>query len=124
MTTQQRDKFTGAKYLDEVSAYAKLTVGAAGAVGSYSGKGILSVAKTANVGEYTITLDEAWDSLIFASGILVAATHEGLEPQITDDSASDTTPSVTIQFASAEGTATNPAENTVVYFHLIGQLER
>lgn len=65
-----------------VSVYGKASItNTTGVVASYSGKLIQSVERT-GAGEYTITLQDSWNSLLNASFQILAATPVDLVPQL------------------------------------------
>jgi hypothetical protein len=56
---------------DTVKLYGSLVVGAAGAVASFAGGGISGVVKETAAGQYSITLADRLNRLLFVSGMVV-----------------------------------------------------
>lgn len=56
---------------DTVKIYGSIVVGAAGAVASFAGGGISGVVKEATAGQYSITLADRLNRLLFVSGMVV-----------------------------------------------------
>ena len=59
---------------DHVSLWCEINIGAAGAVSSSSGLGIASVVKETAAGQYTITLTDSYNKLLWASVALLDDT--------------------------------------------------
>jgi len=106
---------------DVVDLYAKVTFSGAGNPTSYSGKGIKSVARSAQ-GVFVFTLDDKYQKVLAADATFVLAAGSfpaAPQMQITDDQSAGSTHAVTVQFANPAGTvATDPANAEVGLFHL------
>jgi hypothetical protein len=84
---------------DSVTLYGAFVVGAAGAVSSTKGGGILSVVKEATAGQYSVTLTDKWSKLLFVEACQVLATVSQVEKvQVLESSTS-------LQTAVTAGTA-------------------
>jgi hypothetical protein len=59
---------------DNISLWCEINIGAAGAVSSSSGLGIASVVKESAAGQYTITLSDSYNKLLWASVALLDDT--------------------------------------------------
>ena len=109
----------GALELRVVSLYATITFGASGAVASSSGKGIASVVKESAAGQYTVTLSDQYNSLLWAGVTLVHSTDSdpasvGVHARVNASAVSAATPTVTLQaFAGDDGADANPASGAV-----------
>lgn len=102
---------------DLVDIYARVVIGASGAVTSYSGKGIASVVKEATAGQYTINLQDNFNLLMDVSLMSQNASGISLAPIVgilADNISSSTAPGVTIQMATEAGVAGNPASGDVL----------
>lgn len=98
-----------------VKLYARLTVGASGAVTAGTGNGITSFTKEAADGTYTITLDDYYNALLCVHAINLAATEEDLIVQVTDDSVTSGTLQVAFNTA---GTLADPTSGDIILFEI------
>lgn len=104
-----------------VELYCAITVGASGAVASYSGKGVASVVKETSAGQYTITLTDRYPALLWPGATLLddsdsAATAVGIGSRFQAAAVSSATPTVTVQmYALDDGADANPADGAVIY---------
>lgn len=95
--------------------YVNLVVGASGAVTSGTGKGVVSVVKESAAGQYTITLQDRYTSLLSASMALLHSTDSdpttvGVHMRLNSEAVSAATPTVVLQcFAGDDGADANPA---------------
>lgn len=111
MANRQFFQFRYSAQRDIVDLVCKAAIGASGAVtiSSTNAKGILSIVKEATAGQYTITLQDNYNSLLHVSGIVrftspsAAPTMQLLSEQVSDA----TTPKIVIQFLSPAGAAAN-----------------
>jgi hypothetical protein len=107
--------------VDVVELFGTITIGASGAVSASSGKGIASVVKETAAGQYTITLSDRYNSLLFASAVVLDDTNSdpvtvGIQPRLLSQDVNNATPTVAIQFYDhTDGSAANPASGAVVY---------
>lgn len=98
-----------------VELYVNLVVGASGAVTSGSGKGIVSVVKESAAGQYTVTLEDKYNSLLSVSSMLVATADSdpstvGTTMRLLSEAVGAATPTVVLQFATSDdGAKANPA---------------
>tara|TARA_R110000868_G_scaffold148576_3_gene370557 strand:+ start:4389 stop:4793 length:405 start_codon:yes stop_codon:yes gene_type:complete len=60
--------------VDHVSLWAQIVIGSGGAVTSSSGLGILTVVKESAAGQYTITLTDSYNKLLWAGCTLLSTT--------------------------------------------------
>ena len=96
------------------SIYAKLVVGATGAVTSYSGYGISLVARNAT-GNYTITLDRKYKKLLNFNDTLIQATPQGLRCTIEGNNVASAG-TIVLEYNTDAGTATELSNGTIVLF--------
>lgn len=107
---------------DMVEIWGQATIGASGAVSSFSGYGISSIVKESTAGQYTINLSDNFNSLKMvnalvknASGIPASPIMGLVSEQVSDVSA----PKLVVQFSDVETpAATNPAADDVIFFHI------
>jgi hypothetical protein len=93
-------------------------IGGTGAVGTVKGSGIKSVART-GTGAYSITLDDAFNRLLWAGVNFVSATGSGIASvEITNDPqvAVKAGTAITIQCYDFAGAAADPASASVLSF--------
>lgn len=88
--------------VDCVHLFAEINIGAAGAVASSSGLGIASVVKESAAGQYTITLTDSYNKLLWASAVLLDDTNSdpatvAIEARILSSDVSANAPVVVIQ---------------------------
>lgn len=108
-----------------VELFARVTIGASGAVTATAyAKGITSIARTA-AGKYLVTLEDPYNTLLFAGAVEVSSadpnpTTSGVLARIdSDDVTNSTTPVVTIQFYKAsDGSDVDPASGVAIMFRL------
>jgi len=109
-----------------VHLYGKMVVGAAGAVTSYTGKGIASIAlDTAGPvdGRYHITLSDKYNDLLWGDVMVLDDTDSdplsvGVVARLYAE-AVDSTKIVTVQFYDfTDGSPVDPASGATVYFKL------
>ena len=67
MANRTFGQFQGALEKGVVMLFGQFTIGAAGAVSAYSGMGITSITKLADTGEYRVTLQDNYNSLLQAN---------------------------------------------------------
>lgn len=125
MASRQFEQFHFALEKYVVELYGNLNIGAAGAVSSIQGGGILSIAKQAAAGKYLITLqDQYYRFLMFkaiavlASGFSGIQTIEVLQAPATLQADFLASPAFLIQCYDAAGVAVNPASGTDIMFNL------
>ena len=106
---------------DIVEIYAKITIGALGAVASYSGKGVSAVTKLATAGQYQIALQDNFNMLLDADVMVVSSTGISAAPLVgikTDSVSSASAPLLVIQMANVAGAATAPASGEILYVRI------
>lgn len=96
------------------TVYAKLTVGATGAVSASSGYGLSSIVRN-SAGNYTITLDRKFKKILSVVPTVIEGTPQGLEMTVTDDSMSSGG-ALTVEFGTDGGTATDPSSGQIIIF--------
>jgi len=69
---------SGSLEVNVCELFGSITVGASGAVSASSGKGIASVVKEAADGQYTITLSDQYNSLLWA-GLTLQSSADGAQ---------------------------------------------
>lgn len=94
----------GALEVNVCSIYADIAIGAAGAPTVNSAKGIASVERV-SAGQYKFNFEDQYNQLLFFQTMLVEADDEqSVICRIIDAAASNSEPSVTVQFqSSADG---------------------
>lgn len=98
--------------------YVNLVIGASGAVTSGTGKGIVSVVKESSAGQYTVTLEDRYNSLLAVSGMRLEVADSdpatvGTTMRLLSEAVSAATPTVVLQFATGDdGAKANPASGT------------
>ncbi len=112
----------GCLEVDVVSLYCKFVVGATGAVGTVTGKGITSVTKD-STGQYSILLDGTYNAFLWgAAGIMTTTSSDpatvGVLARLEAETVA-TTKLVQLQFyALDDGAVADPFETAVVYIKL------
>ena len=98
-----------------VDIYVKVEMAAAGAIESFSGNGVSSVAK-GGTGILDITLQDKYNKLLMADAMLLSSSAKDFSFQIEQEAvASAGTLSV---FMNVAGTETDPADGDLVYLRL------
>jgi hypothetical protein len=101
--------------VDVSHIYCKATIGSSGAptLVAASSKGVASIARS-DTGDYTITLDEKYNSLLFGSAIMLESDDTDLQIQLA---AEDVSSAKTIQFiCTAAATPADPPDGSTLYF--------
>jgi hypothetical protein len=99
-----------------VMLFANVSIGASGAPTlNANARGIASIART-GAGAYTITLQDKYTKLLDISSRFITATgtDAALEMTVTADGVASSTPTITIVFRVAAGTATDPSNGAVL----------
>jgi hypothetical protein len=96
------------------TVYAKLVVGATGAVTSDSGYGLTSIVRN-GVGNYTITLDRKFKKLLAVVPTVIQATPQGVKMTLEADAIASAG-TITLEWNTDAGTATELSSGTVVLF--------
>lgn len=115
---------SGSLEVNMCELFGSITIGSSGAVTTSSGKGIASVVKESSAGQYTITLSDKYNSLLFASFTLVSTTDGaqtiGTAFRLNSEDVDHTTaPKVTLQCSdTATGADANLTSGDVVLFNL------
>lgn len=99
------------------SIFAKLTIGASGAVSSAKGLGLTSIVKNAGTGDYTITLDRKYYALLGVRSNVINASPSGVAFSVVGE-AVQSAGTIAIITNSA-GVAANPASGTVILIEII-----
>lgn len=112
---------SGSLEVNVCEIFGSITVGAAGAVTTSSGKGIASVVKESAAGQYTITLSDSYNSLLWAGFTLVTSTDDaetvGTAHRINSSAVDNSTPTVVLQCSdTATGADANPSSGSVILF--------
>jgi hypothetical protein len=112
---------SGSLEVNVCELFGSITVGAAGAVTTSSGKGIASVVKEASAGQYTITLSDQYNSLLWAGFTLVSSTDGaqtvGTAFRINSSAVGAAAPVVVLQCSdTATGADANLTSGDVVLF--------
>lgn len=110
---------------DTVTLFGSMVVGATGAVGTVTGAGISSIART-GAGAYTITLAQPFNKLlgfrwIFGGGTASAIGSVELADTLADQTANIRLSQVKIACYSSAATAADPAENSILQFEVVGR---
>ena len=124
MANRSFHKPLGSLEIDTVALYATATIGASGAVSSYSGKGVTSVTRD-STGQYKVNLSDSYNAILWAdvqtkhttgSDPATVGVHGRWEDEDVDHS---TAPYVQFQmFAGDDGAAADPASGAVLYFKI------
>lgn len=110
---------------DTVTLFGNVVIGASGAVASYSGGGIASVAKEATAGQYTITLADKYsrvlhvDAKVYGAALSGATTCQLLMDPATMQADVAGNKEIVIQCADEAGVAVNPAEDEAIMLKLV-----
>jgi len=104
---------------DVVHLYARITIGASGAVSSSSGLGIASVVKQASAGQYTVTLSDRYNQLLHANVTVISAVDAaqtvGTAYRIQSEAVNSATPNLIIQASdTATGADANPTSGDIL----------
>lgn len=113
----------GALEIDVCQLYGNFAVGATGAVGTLTAKGVTSVTRN-SAGNYTILLDDNYNAVLWADAIILDATTSdpttvGVACKLVSaDAQAAGGGMVVIQFYSTAtpGTVEDPRSGAVVYF--------
>lgn len=106
-----------AKEVDVTHIYCRADIGASGAptIDTSASKGVASIARTAT-GDYTITLDEAYSSLLWAGVIMLEADDTDIQVQMA---AQDVSSGKTVQIICTAGaTPADPPDGSDLYIKL------
>lgn len=110
---------------DQVTLRVAITSGAAGAIASWSGKGISSVVKGGTAGLYTVTLGAAYTQLlevrvcsVLATVSAVAAAQVSMDPA-TYQADIRSSGEVVVQLADGAGAAVDPEEDEVTILTIV-----
>jgi hypothetical protein len=108
----------GALEVDVVGLYGSITFGSTGAVSASSGKGIASVVRN-SAGNYTITLDDSYQALLWAGVTLLHSASSdpstvGVEWRVASADVLSAKTVVIQSFASDDGAAADPASGAQV----------
>lgn len=98
--------------------FAKIAIGATGAptLNTSASKGVASVARTA-AGDYTITLSDKWDSLVWAAAQLVVSADEDLTIHVDSETVASTK---TVKLTClAATTPTDPSNGSTLLVQLM-----
>lgn len=109
----------GSLEVDVVELFGQAVIGAAGAVTSFSGKGIANVARTAT-GRYVVTFSDRYNALLFASIIPhdadISGSAKGGFARLYAVNVNSATPSITFQMLKTVDSAEDPFPASVLYF--------
>lgn len=117
-------QFPKTKEREVLSIYGQVLIGAAGAVTSYQGVGVTSVVKDTGDGDYLITLDDKYDTLLHASFMSSDDADTAIGIFQLQDSWADIQTAIkagtAIPFTcKSDGTtAANPADGEAISFRL------
>ena len=109
---------------DTVTIYGSITVGASGAVTSFAGGGISSVTKEATAGQYSITLSDYFQRLLFVKALNVDdavsawASVAVLEDPATLQSDFKSDKTFKIQLQDYAAAAVNATSGAVIYLEI------
>ncbi len=109
--------------VDLVKLFGSVVIGASGAVTSFQGGGILSVAKESTAGQYTITLSDRFAAFLMAKFAVVGASAlavaqvQVLETPSTFQASIKSDGAITIQCLDFAGAAVNPASGAEIMFN-------
>ena len=107
-----------------VDIYGTMVVGATGAVGAVKGGGVSSIART-GTGAYTITLADAYRKLVAFNCVFGDVSSIIVSVRLTETLANQTVnikaKTVKIVCYSATATAADPAQGTVLQFHIVAR---
>ena len=105
--------------VDVVHLYARITIGAAGAVSASSGLGITSTVKESSAGQYTVRLTDRYNQLLHANVTVIsavdAAATVGTVYRIQSEAVNSATPALVIQASDvATGADANPTSGDIL----------
>ena len=112
---------SGSLEVNVCEIFGSITIGASGAVTTSSGKGIASVVKESAAGQYTITLSDSYNSLLWG-GFTLKSTTDGAQTigtayRINSEAVSNSTPTVVLQCSdTATGADATPTSGDVIIF--------
>ena len=106
------------KEIDTKVLYCKVAIGASGAptINTAASKGIASIVRD-DTGDFTITLSEKYNSLLFANVAFVEANDTDLTWHVSAEAVSST-PSISFVFKAA-GTPTDPDNGSTLLFQIV-----
>lgn len=108
---------------DVVDLYATVTIGASGAVASSQGGGLVSVAKNATAGNYTVTMDKGYNRLLHVNATVVdasvspVAAVQVLQSPAAAQAAVIASGALVFQCLGYDGLAVNPASGSQLMLH-------
>lgn len=105
-----------AKEPNVTKLFLKCSIGATGAptLDSTASKGIASIARTA-AGDYTVTLDEPYNSFLMFSGIFLESDDMDLQLQLAAEAVSTATAPTIQIICTAGAVATDPDDGSTLY---------
>ncbi len=112
----------GSLEVDCVSLYCKFVVGATGAVGTTTGKGVTSVTRD-STGQYTVLLADTYNTFLWGAAAILTTTSSdpatvGVLARLEAEAVA-TSKTVQFQFyALDDGAVADPFETAVVYIKL------
>lgn len=106
----------GALEVGTVSVFCAVTVGAAGAVTGFTGKGVKSVVRN-SAGNYTINLADSYPAVLFVDLEVIQATAAPFF-QVASQNVASTTPNVVVQAFNGAAAATDPGVGSTVLVNL------
>jgi hypothetical protein len=101
-----------------VCLFGKASIGATGAVSSFSGKGFASMERT-GAGAYKLTLSDSYNKVLFYESAIqgVPGATEGASSYIVNDDVDGSDPHLDVAFVDAtDGSAADPADGSSVFF--------
>lgn len=114
----------GSLEVNPVELWANATIGAAGAVDAYAGKGVASVTLV-STGRYSVNLTEGAPGFLWADAVVLNTADSnpssvGVLVRVKSEQVNDAlAPNVVFQFyASDDGAVAAPASGAVVYFNI------
>lgn len=107
-----------AKEANVTELFLRADIGASGAptLDTVASKGIASIVRDAT-GDYTITLSEAYNSLLMVDVMLLEADDTDLTHQVLAQAVSNATPTVQVGFHAAT-TPTDPPDGSDIYIRI------
>lgn len=93
-----------------------ITIGASGAVSSFSMRGVSSVVRN-SAGNYTVTLDQPYNALLAFHMGVQSASPQSIGGQLASYNLASGTQTLTVN-TQAAGVATDPTSGTVLYLLL------
>jgi hypothetical protein len=124
ITSRMYNKNVQSLEIDVIKLFGSFVIGAAGAVASKQGGGILSVTKLATAGQYKITLTDRFARILMAkfqamgAAALAVGNIQILETPSTFQASVKTGGTITIQCLDFAGAAVNPASGAAIYFEI------